>query len=223
MESPSQLTLNYGLRYDVEFGPKFAAPTGLAGAAYNALGIQKGVQNDTNNFAPRIGLAWDPAGDGKTVIRSSYGIFYDHPLLGLYFLGDASDGSKTSQLVFFGGQPCNSGQGADPTAVNATNIFQGTLGLPTCFQPAASPAVFGYQPAQQRFDSIDPTSLFINQGYLAAGFPLSPNLSAFPRRRTLSSRTPTRPNLTVERDLGKGFDLSVAYNFNGGASLEPAH
>ncbi len=31
---------------------------------------------DKNNFAPRIGLAWSPGG-GETVIRSSYGVFYD--------------------------------------------------------------------------------------------------------------------------------------------------
>lgn len=29
------------------------------------------------NFAPRIGLSWDPFGDGKTAIRSAFGIFHD--------------------------------------------------------------------------------------------------------------------------------------------------
>src|SRR5581483_3965957 len=81
-----KLTFNYGVRYDVEIPPKFAPPTGLAAAAYNQLGIQKGIQTDKNNFQPRIGVAWDPKGDGKNVIRASYGMFYDHPLLGLYFL-----------------------------------------------------------------------------------------------------------------------------------------
>lgn len=36
--------------------------------------------SDNNNFAPRIGLAWDPFGDGKSSVRSGYAIFYDVPM-----------------------------------------------------------------------------------------------------------------------------------------------
>jgi hypothetical protein len=36
------------------------------------------------SFAPRLGLAWDPMGDGKTSLRAGYGVYYDSSLFGTY-------------------------------------------------------------------------------------------------------------------------------------------
>src|SRR4029077_10803523 len=46
----SNVTLNFGVRYDIEFPPKFKPPQGLALPAYNLLGLQKGIQTDKNNI-----------------------------------------------------------------------------------------------------------------------------------------------------------------------------
>src|SRR6266436_1571379 len=99
------LTVNYGVRYDVEISPLFAGGTALNAAAETALGVVEGIPRDYNNVAPRIGLAWDPAGNGKTVIRAGYGLFYDHPLLATAFDAVTADGGRSEQLLSIGSTP----------------------------------------------------------------------------------------------------------------------
>ncbi len=237
----SNVTLNLGARYDVEFPPTFAPPTGLGLPGYGALGIQKGIQTDKNNIQPRIGIAWNPKGDGKTVVRASYGIFYDHPLLGLYFLGDAADASKTGQLLFFGSSPCDGNPlNATPLNLNATNMFQGIQGAPNCLLPGSAgtgfAAALGYQndtapgaacgagPNPQRFDPCLPNSPFLNQSYLTGSsplgaFPLISQPFGYPEGKGFVYAYSQQINFSIEKDLGNGFAVNLAYNFNGGHHL----
>jgi hypothetical protein len=61
-------------------------------------GIPKAFANrDMNNFAPRVGMAWQPKGNNSTVIRASYGIFYQQPVL--YFTERFSQVSPFGNLV----------------------------------------------------------------------------------------------------------------------------
>ncbi|MFY9842332.1 MAG: TonB-dependent receptor [Terriglobales bacterium] len=222
------LTLNLGVRYDVEFPPQLKPLQGLALAAYNTLGLQKGIQTDWNNIQPRVGVAWDPKGDGKTVVRASFGMFYDHPLLGLYFLGDASDGSTSGQLAFGGTGLC-AGAG-NPANLNAIPIFQGLLpaaggnvGSPC--SPTNNPAVLSalnYLPNQQQFTAQNfPQSEFLNQNYLnpSTFLPLGFQPFGYPQGKNFVYAYSEQTNLTIERDLGGGYAFSLAYNFNGGRHL----
>jgi outer membrane receptor protein involved in Fe transport len=69
-----RLTLNLGVRYDYEAIPQPYA--NLAGTAGNTLALTNNAPSDKNNFAPRIGFAWDPFGLGKTVVRGGFGLYY---------------------------------------------------------------------------------------------------------------------------------------------------
>jgi hypothetical protein len=53
----SRLTLNIGARYDLQY--------------------IKRVATDTNNFSPRAGFPWSPFASRRTVVRGSFGLFYD--------------------------------------------------------------------------------------------------------------------------------------------------
>lgn len=83
------LTVSLGLRWELFLPPVEAdgIQAGVIGAAQlldpanssTALTLQKGgwYNTDWNNFAPRVGIAWDPRGDGKTAVRANWGVFYD--------------------------------------------------------------------------------------------------------------------------------------------------
>ena len=80
------LTLNLGLRYDYTTPiteahnrqSNFDFATGqivVAGRNGASAGL---VTTDKNDFSPRIGLAWSPFREGKTVIRAGYGRFFSY-------------------------------------------------------------------------------------------------------------------------------------------------
>jgi Carboxypeptidase regulatory-like domain len=104
-----RLTLNYGLRWEPYLAGSFPNnqvthfvmqdlvnnvhstiyPNAPAGTLYPGdPGFQTGGRpNYTawNNWAPRLGLAWDPMGNGKMLVRASWGILYDMPHTLFYY------------------------------------------------------------------------------------------------------------------------------------------
>jgi hypothetical protein len=212
------LTLNYGVRYDVELTEQippvqsFRDP--LSGitlsqsdllAAQNAVGVQQGFPRDKNNFAPRVALAWDPWNNGKTVIRAAYGLFYDHPLLAIAFNSDIADAAQQQQATLTFNNP------APTTLLNAAQVFQGTVCTPASANPICPPGLVTpgaaasaqYQFGRQRFNdqtfpgfgTILPFTLFVGKDFKFA--------------------YANQANLTVEHQLSKDMSLSVSYLFVG--------
>jgi len=214
-------TLNYGVRYDYEITQQIA-PVGVRDpfsgltltasdmlAAQDAMGVQQGFPRDKNNFAPRVGIAWDIKGDAKTVIRAAAGIFYDHPLLAIGFNSDIADAAQQQQGIL---TPVG---GPTPTVLlNATQVFQGTVivcnfvgAVPgvNCTPGAASTAQ--YQLGRQRFN---------DQTFPGFGpvLPFTLHVS-----KNFEYAYANQASFTIERQLTKDMAISAGYLFVGAHHL----
>jgi Carboxypeptidase regulatory-like domain len=126
--------LNLGVRYDyfgvvqekhgnfTNFNPTTGAPI--------LVGTGRLYQPDYKNWSPRVSIAWDLTGKGKTVIRTGYGIFYD----------------AFSQDMFMGHLPFNSAydpgptySGIGPNPISSAGLFGGALSASAPVYGASSP------------------------------------------------------------------------------------
>jgi hypothetical protein len=117
------LTLNLGLRYEMVTVPTevenkisnlvtFTSPTPKLGSPY--------FNNPTlRNFEPRVGVAWDPSGSGKTSVRAAFGIFDVLPLI-YEFSGAIGTSAPFTEKVAAPGTP-----GSFPTGIVATIFGSG--------------------------------------------------------------------------------------------------
>ena len=77
----SRLTLNLGLRYDIDWGFRDEEfnPDNATRLVLEAIGHPYGGLPETQykNVSPRVGFAYDLSGDGRRVVRGGYGLYFD--------------------------------------------------------------------------------------------------------------------------------------------------
>ncbi len=204
-------TVNIGLRYDRDTGRTDSDLPGLPFLnnlipGYPHLGAP--IPNPNKNFAPNLGIAWDPWKNGKTAIRAGIGLYYENVIF--------------NNVLF--DRPLRLPTGAflqTPLACN-NGAAQTLPGVPLMAGPAQcgsvnSPISIGNAGAaiaqlQQQYQALSPFSLTNpNPNYLqnfvtgGANFPLG--LFA-PDYKTPRS---TQINVGIQRELTPGMVLSVDY------------
>jgi hypothetical protein len=141
-----RLTINLGLRYDLQtpfidpdnrkltFVPgrqSTVVPTALPGMLFPGDdGVPRAIATtDRNNFAPRVGAAWDVFGDGRTAVRGGFGVFYGT----------------------IGGNLWNNTADGQPFSIRQTFNTPGTLADPYSTLQGGSPFPYVYTPGSPRF------------------------------------------------------------------------
>ena len=238
----SNLTINLGLRYEMA-----TVPTETAGQLSTLihftdttphLGSPYFSNPTLRNFAPRIGLAWDPFGKGKTSIRGAFGIYDVLPLpyeFELLTLLSAPDTEGDSTPVTAGDFPTNGFTKANnPTSLRNAYVQQNpgrsyveqwTLNVQHELFPNFTMTV-GYVGSHgvrlpfhaDEINDIQPTLTSI--GYLwpgpgATGVRLFPNIGG-QVSTTMWTATSSYNGLNVEavKRLSHGFQIQGSYTFS---------
>ena len=210
----SNLTVNYGLAYEVELGlfnsnlakPAYLAP--IYGA--NNLGA---TQPNLSNFSPSLGVAWGLGKTGKTVIRGGGGIYYDSANFYQKWreeaaLGPVGDGRLTvSANVLTNTFPgiINVNQGGAPVPIGAplplTSLTNLTLGQYIQIYNAQIPGIT----AQFGAASVPTSGAYAVTGIDVAKQAVELYPSSFPVPRSYQT------SIGVQRDLGHDMYLTADY------------
>ncbi len=128
-----RLTVNAGIRYDLntvikESQNRLANFDPVNGIRQVGHGISSPYNGDHNNFAPRLGISWDPGGKGKTVLRAGGSVIYEIPHLSVFLGQNGVENASTAGLNVIPSAPSTGIPGANGTiAASAVNVTGNSL------------------------------------------------------------------------------------------------
>ena len=203
-----KLTLNLGVRYDYQ---KLAAPPlQNPDPALLAAGLDTSRQpDDGNNIAPRVGFAYDVGGNGKTVVRGGYGIFYGRTTAIMLGTAHTGNGRQTTganfssnALIVNAGLTYPNVLAAPPSVPGGADIF---LFSEDYAQPYVQQARLGFEHELMKNMSVSITYLFFKGVHLSRTRDI--NLSA-PVQVTATGAGQT---FTVERFPAVGANANAQF------------
>ncbi|MCC6988664.1 MAG: TonB-dependent receptor, partial [Acidobacteria bacterium] len=136
--SVGRATVNMGVRWDrynnwLPDQSQVAFTHGIAKLAIADQDFAKTDVNTWNSFAPRIGFVYDLTGDGKTVVKANYGLYWHNPGVGLSASVNPNQSSKNVTYAWNdinGDKRWQPGEeGASPTASNLAGAITKADGL----------------------------------------------------------------------------------------------
>lgn len=90
------LTLSLGVRYEYE-----ELPNPNAALVNPDIPQSSMLPHDRNNFGPRLGIAWNVGGTGRTVVRAGFGTYYGRIINSTALIGLTSTGAARAQRSYF--------------------------------------------------------------------------------------------------------------------------
>lgn len=123
------ITINFGVRYDRDTGRSDADLPPIDVLNRFGPGLGDRVNQPNKNFAPQLGMVWDPWKTGKTVFRAGAGLFYENTL---FAFQQFSRPPRLPTGLFLGfAFPCPSGMLLLPTQeqIDTSNLCGQPMGL----------------------------------------------------------------------------------------------
>jgi len=146
------LTLTLGVRYEYEYVPgnPYVNSGNPALAATNgglptALPQTANRPDDRNNIGPRVGFSWNMRGDGKTILRGGYGIYYGRIVNSNILQTYLESGAPTAQVGVTSLYSANCG----PTFPNIYSSFAQVSGVCAANGYAIAPTAAFFSPHMQ--------------------------------------------------------------------------